>query len=98
MKRFLLIVALIAMISSACQSPAEKAASALAGRITPHYHIEFREVKDTVESYRFWTEGKQLVMEGSSVSAMAVGLNHYFNDYCHTTVSWYADDPIAYFA
>lgn len=82
------------MVASACQSPAEKAASALAGRITPQYNIEFREVKDTVESYRFWTEGKQLVLEGSSVSAMAVGLNRYLNDYCHTTVSWYADDPI----
>ena len=25
---------------------------------------------------------------------MAVGLNHYLNDFCHTTVSWYAADAV----
>ena len=95
MQRFLLIIALITFISNACESPAEKAARALAGRIAPRYSIEFREVQDTVESYRFWTEGKRLIVEGSSASAMTAGLNRYLNDYCNTSVSWYVHEPVS---
>ena len=95
MQRILLIAALTVFVSGACQSPAEKAAGALAERIAPQYNIVFREIPDSVESYRFRTEGKRLVVEGSSASAMAVGLNRYLKDFCHTSVSWYAQDSIA---
>ena len=27
---------------------------------------------------------------------MAVGLNHYFKNYCDVTVSWFAYDPVQY--
>lgn len=90
----LLCGAVIATMAVSCSSPAEKAADALAKRLVPQYNIRFRETKDSTESYRFWTEGQQLVVEGSSASAMAVGLNRYLNDYCHTDVSWYAADAV----
>lgn len=89
------ITLLTLFLLAACKTPSERAAGALAGRIAPHYNIVFREVTDTAECYRFWTEGKRLVVEGSSASAMAVGLNRYLNDFCQTSVSWYTHDPVA---
>lgn len=82
------------LLVSACNTPAEHAAGQLADRLVPRYRITFRETKDTVETYRFQTRGGGLIIEGSSASAMAVGLNRYLNDYCHTTVSWYAADAV----
>ena len=93
MKKLLSLIGALALTLS-CSTPAEKAALALAGRLVPHYKIDFRQTEDSTECYRFWTEKGHLVVEGSSASAMAVGLNRYLNDYCHTTVSWYADDPV----
>lgn len=40
------------------------------------------------------TKGK-IRIEGSTPSAMAVGLNRYLRDCCHSYVSWYAADSIA---
>ena len=88
----LLILAFV--LASACGTPAERAADRLADRLVPRYSITFREIEDTVETYRFQTKGSRLVIEGSSVSAMAVGLNRYLNDFCHSTVSWYATDAV----
>ena len=93
MKRvvFLLLAATLAL---SCSSPAEKAAAGLARRVAPQYRIVFRQTEDSTEYYRFWTERNKLVVEGSSASAMAVGLNRYLNDYCNVSVSWYALDPV----
>lgn len=89
MHRFPLI-AISAILLYACQSPVERAAGELAKRIVPSCNITFRQVKDSIENYRLLTEGKSLIVEGSSLSAMAVGLNRYLNDFCNTSVSWYA--------
>ena len=74
---------LTCILVSACSTPAERAAGRLAHRLVPQYHITFRETKDTAETYRFQTQGNRLVIEGSSASAMAVGLNRYLNDYAN---------------
>ena len=93
MKRFTILL-LAGFLLGACSTPAEKAASQLAGRIVPAYKIQFKEVKDSVERYRFYSRKGRLVIEGTGPGAMAVGLNHYLNAYCATTVSWYADEPV----
>ena len=93
MNKTVFLLTLLAL-AGACQTPAEKAATALAGRIAPSYRIEFRQTADSTECYGFRTEGRKLVVQGSSASAMAVGLNRYLNEWCHATVSWYADDPV----
>ena len=77
-----------------CSSPSEKAAGELAGRLVPAYRIEFREIKDTAETYCFYTKGKCLVIEGSSTSAMTAALGRYLRDYAHADVSWYAADVV----
>ena len=86
----LLLLALL----TACSSPSERAAKELARRIAPAYKIQFKEVKDSTERYCFYSKGTTLVIEGSSTSAMAVGLNRYLSENCAATVSWYADDPV----
>ncbi len=87
-------ILLSCVLVSACNTPAERAAGRLAERLVPQYHITFMETNDTVETYRFQSQGSRLVIEGSSANAMAVGLNRYLNDFCHTTVSWYAADAV----
>lgn len=73
---------LAATLLSACATPAEKAASELAHRLVPAYKIRFVQTQDSTECYRFWTQDQQLIVEGSSVSAMTVGLNRYLKDWC----------------
>ncbi len=34
------------------------------------------------------------MVRGNNGNSVAVGLNHYLKNYCRTTVSWYADDPV----
>ena len=85
----------MSLLLAACATPAEKAAAGLARRLVPQYRICFRETpSDSTESYMLRSEGGKVIIEGSSVSAMAVGLNRYLNDYCHATVSWYAADEV----
>ncbi|MBO5627506.1 MAG: alpha-N-acetylglucosaminidase N-terminal domain-containing protein, partial [Aeriscardovia sp.] len=40
------------------------------------------------------SEGDKIVIEGNNANSMAVGLNYYLENYCLTTVSWFASDPI----
>ena len=94
MKHFALILLFVWTVS-ACSTPAEKAAQRLAGRIVPQYNIRFVEKQDTVESFSFRTRGKQLLIEGSSASAMTAGLGQYLKDYCGADISWYNTAPIS---
>ncbi|MBR4734904.1 MAG: alpha-N-acetylglucosaminidase C-terminal domain-containing protein, partial [Bacteroidales bacterium] len=83
-----------AAVLLSCGTPSERAAKALAGRIVPEYGIKFKEKADTAESYRFYSQGGKLVIEGSSANAMAVGLGRYLRDYCKADISWYLSDPV----
>lgn len=82
------------MVAISCSTPAEKALKGLSGRIVPGYNIQFKEKSDTSEWYRFYSRGGKLVIEGSSASAMAVGLNRYLKDFCKADISWYLTDPV----
>ncbi len=48
----------------------------------------------TVDSFYLSTVERKVIIYGNNVQAMAVGLNYYLNNYCHTTVSWYAEEPV----
>ncbi len=43
----------------------------------------------SVESYK-----RKILIKGNSINSMAVGLNWYLKNYCHTRVSWYASDAV----
>lgn len=49
---------------------------------------------DGRDSFHIQSENKKIVIEGTSALAMAKGLSYYLKNYCHTTVSWYAYDPV----
>ena len=56
--------------------------------------FEFRELPVAVDSFTLSSEGDKIVIEGNNANSMAVGLNYYLENYCLTTVSWFASDPI----
>lgn len=97
MKRILLsLLVLLACVSAAGRTAAEKAAGDLARRIVPAYasRIRFVQVDGWGDRYELSCRGRKVLIRGGNAIAMAVGLNRYLGDCCHTTVSWYADDPV----
>lgn len=73
-------------------------ASALAERILGEKSsgIEFRELTSTAdETFCVYGENGRVIIEGSTVPAMAMGLNWYLRYVCNTEVSWNPSDRIA---
>lgn len=68
----------------------------LAERIAPKIasSLRFEQTADTSDVFELESIGKNIVIRGNNANSMAVGLNHYLKNYCLTTVSWYADDPV----
>lgn len=95
MKRLFPFLAL-AFIACACTTPQERAAAELAGRIVPEYasRIDFRQIKSDTDSYEIYSSAGKLVVCGNNANSMAVGLNRYLRECCHSQVSWMADEPV----
>ncbi len=49
---------------------------------------------DGRDSFHIQSQNKKILIEGTNALSMAKGLSYYLKNYCHTTVSWYADDPV----
>ncbi|MBQ4388830.1 MAG: alpha-N-acetylglucosaminidase C-terminal domain-containing protein [Bacteroidales bacterium] len=92
MKKIHLIALCAGCLTLACNTPSERAAGDLARRIAPQYSIRFKEIPSQEDTYKLYTEGEKIIIEGNNALAMAVGLNRYLNDCCGVTVSWYADE------
>lgn len=56
--------------------------------------IIFKDKKSQNEVFTLSSEGDNIVIQGSSANAMAMGLGHYLKYYCLSNVSWDADDTI----
>lgn len=72
---------------------------ALVSRILPKHEsqFEFTKNKSKAKADAFTLEsGKdgRIHIAGNNANSMAVALNYYLNNYCHTTVSWYAEVPV----
>jgi len=91
---FLFIFFLSAIVSA--QTENITAAKNLAQRVIPAYanKIEFENISASPEKDVFEIESvnKIIVIKGNSVNAMAVGLNYYLRNYCHTDISWYRNE------
>ena len=83
----------IAVLFSACSTPAEKAAKELAGRIVPGYLIEFRETAGDSDFYRITPSDKGILIEGNNANSLAAGLGRYLDD-AGIDVSWYASQAV----
>ncbi len=83
-------------VSETVTDPEIEAANALAERVVPSYsdNIKFEHLPDTLEAYELESVGDLVVIRGSSALSMAVGLNRYLSDYCHSDVSWYASEAV----
>lgn len=70
----------------------------LAERLMPQQSAQFRFVKTSAHKgkdyFTLASKGGKIVISGNNANSMAVGLNYYLNNYCHTTVSWYAEVPV----
>ena len=93
---FALLALILSCMSLSGRTRDEKAAAALARRIVPSYaqRIRFIQTDGAEEGYELFSEGRTVVIRADGALSMAVGLNRYLEDYCLTTVSWYATDPV----
>lgn len=83
-------------MATACHTPAEQAAAALAGRIAPAYapRIVFVETDAPADTYRLEVRDGKLIIEASDALSMAVGLNRYLKDCCGVDISWDLSEPV----
>ncbi|OJU47370.1 MAG: alpha-N-acetylglucosaminidase, partial [Bacteroidales bacterium 45-6] len=96
MKHTLAFILSAICLSLFSQNPNVETAEALASRIAPSLSksIVFKERKTNrnQDYFRLETQSGKLVVTANSANSMAVGLNYFLKNYCHTTISWYVDD------
>ncbi len=46
------------------------------------------------DSFHIQSQNKKILIEGTNALSMAKGVSYYLKNYCHTTVSWYANQAI----
>ena len=70
----------------------------LAKRLIPQQSAQFQFIKLPAhkgkDCFTLASKGGKIVISGNNANSMAVGLNYYLNNYCRTTVSWYAEVPV----
>jgi alpha-N-acetylglucosaminidase len=70
----------------------------LIDRILPgkssEFIIEGLKTKDGNEAFELCSDDGKVIIKGTNDLAIAKAFNFYLNNYCHTRVSWYKDDPI----
>jgi alpha-N-acetylglucosaminidase len=73
-------------------------ADALASRLAPSLSksIVFKlgNSNRNQDYFRLETLSGKLCITANNANSMAVGLNYFLKNYCHTTISWYVDDQI----
>ncbi len=93
----LLLVLTCTMQALAAKGSVE-AVRALAQRIIPSHaaNFEFKLMpqQNKKDVFSLQQKGEKIVVSGNNANAMAMGLNYYLNNFCHTTVSWYAEDAV----
>ena len=94
--RFIACLTALLCMAAGCRSEDDGAVRALARRIIPEHEKQFRfeRLTDTTECFELESRGSKIVVRGNSSASIAVGLNHYLKNYCLTTVSWHACNPV----
>lgn len=93
-KTVLFVCALI--FTAACNTPDDAAVRALARRIIPEqeHRFRFERLSDTTDCFELESRGERIIVRGNNSNSIAVGLNHYLKNYCLTSVSWLACNPV----
>ena len=65
-------------------------------RLMPQYSnaFVFSRIASDKDVFGLESKGHQICISGNNANSMAVGLNYYLKNYCYTTVSWFASDPV----
>lgn len=96
MKHLISLVLSAICLSLFSQNNDVKTAEALVSRVVPQWSksIVFKERTSNrnQDYFRLETQSGKLVVTANSANSMAVGLNYFLKNYCHTTISWYVDD------
>ena len=89
-------LAAVSLMVVACATPDVKTARELAGRVLGDKAsaVVFEQTADTVDVFELETVGKKVHIRANNANSMAVGLNHYIQNYCLANVSWYDYNPV----
>ena len=97
-KRFSLCLFLYLLAGISCYSENVPASvmSRMVSRLFPDRaeSFVFREMKSEKDCFVLQSVGTKVQISGNNANSMAMGLNYYLRNYCLTTVSWYAKDPV----
>ena len=96
MKKILISLMFLSVLVS-CSDREERTVKALAKRVVPEYasEFEFNHTNDTSDVFCLESmKNGKILISGNNANSMAVGLNYYLKNYCHTTVSWFLKDPV----
>ncbi|MEN8156627.1 MAG: alpha-N-acetylglucosaminidase [Bacteroidota bacterium] len=95
------ITVLLIFLLAGCSSQNEEfAVNRLVERIAPEFagDILFEKIEPAEDGKDLFEleslDNGKVLIRGNNQNAMAVGLNHYLKYYCHTSVSWFADQAV----
>lgn len=73
-----------------------KTAQGLAQRILQDKskNIVFKKTPAGKDIFSIESRNGKIIVSGNNANSMAVGLNYYLKNYCHTEISWYQNEPI----
>ncbi|MGM9803911.1 MAG: alpha-N-acetylglucosaminidase [Muribaculaceae bacterium] len=99
MKRYLLLMATALTVAVVAGASGSKAAQDLCRRIVGAEHAKmfsFVQYADSLNVDRYCVEASKgkIVIKGNNANSMAVGLNQYLVNVCHTSVTWWANDKV----
>ena len=90
-------MALVLLASASCsREEVYPQVRELAERIIPDHHesIIFDSLQDSTDCFELSMEDGKIKISASNANSAAVGLNYYLKNYCLTTVSWDARNPV----
>ncbi|MBQ0116170.1 MAG: alpha-N-acetylglucosaminidase C-terminal domain-containing protein, partial [Bacteroidales bacterium] len=92
-QRILLLLAALMVTVTAVAADDVAVAKALAGRLSTRLadKVEFVQKKSAVDQFTMSGRKGKVVITANNANSMAVGLNHYLQNYCLTNVSWYSN-------
>lgn len=95
-RRIITTLCLMAVTIGMMASNDVKTAQNLARRILGNkaQTVVFKKIDSTKDVFTLESNQGKVVISANNANSMAMGLNHYLKNYCHTAISWYKDDPI----
>lgn len=92
------IISILFSYQVIAQSASFSAASELVKRILPKQYnqIELHIIppENNNDVFEIKSQNNKIILSGNNNNSLAVALNYYLKYYCHTDVTWYAEDAI----